>query len=183
MPARRPVLAALSVTLALGASALALLGGAAAAGAAVTNYCGSIGLSDATVRPILGPHVSVNLYPNQGQDLADCLIYDVKGRNANADVEVYPASLATSLLGAYGGGAATRKHLKGLTDDAQVVTGKNNGYRHGGPTVLFTTPTVFVTIDGYPASKLGYGKSRHTKPATTVTQVTRLARLVYPTVR
>jgi hypothetical protein len=163
-------------------TSLALLAGPGVAGGA-TDYCASLGLTNATVRPILGPHVSVNIYPNQGQDLGDCLIYDPKSRNASADVEVYPAVLSSSLTGAYGGGAKTHKHAAGLTSDAELVTGKNNGYRHGGPTVLFTTANAFVTIDGYPAATVYIGRHKHVRPATTAGQVTRLAQLVYPNVR
>ncbi|HEY5143558.1 MAG TPA: hypothetical protein VII98_08660, partial [Solirubrobacteraceae bacterium] len=48
------------------------------------DFCASMGLTNATVRPILGSHVSANVYPNAGQDLGDCLIYDAKSRNVGA---------------------------------------------------------------------------------------------------
>ena len=157
---------------------------APAAGAAVpADFCASMGLTNATVRPILGSHVSANVSPNAGQDLGDCLIYDLKSRNASADVEVYPAGLASSLTDAYGGGSKTHKHVTGLTPDAKLVTGKNNGYRHGGPTLFFTTPNAFVTIDGYPPETVYIGKGKRVRPATTAKQVTRLAQLVYPNVK
>jgi hypothetical protein len=180
MSSARARRALLSVVLA--ATSFALLAGPGAA-AGEGDFCSSIGLTNATVRPILGSHVSVYPYPNAGQDIGDCLIYDLKSRNPNADVEVYPAGLAESLIADYGGGAKTQKHVKGLTGDAQLVTGKNNGYRHGGPTVFFTTGTSFVTVDGYPSATLIVGRHRHVKPATTAAQVVRLAELIYKTVK
>lgn len=182
MPSRRVLLAVLTTVVALGVLALALPAGSGAA-ASTPNFCASIGLTNAAVRPILGPHVRLSIYPNRGQDLGLCLISDVKGRDPNATVEVYPAVLAPMLVDAHGGGATSRKHLKGLTEDAQLVTGKNNGYRTGGPTVFFATASDFVTIDGYPAATLRVGKRRRVKPATTAAQVTRLARLIYRHVR
>ena len=180
MSSARARRALLSVVLA--ATSFALLAGPGAAAGPV-EFCPSIGLTNATVRPILGSHVSVYPYPNAGQDIGDCLIYDLKSRNPNADVEVYPAGLAESLIADYGGGAKTHKHVQGLPGEAQLVTGKNNGYRHGGPTVFFTTGTSFVTVDGYTAATLYIGKRRHVKPATTSAQVVRLAKLIYKTVK
>ena len=98
--------AALAVS-ALG-GALLTPGGAAGAG----TFCTSIGLTDAAVRPILGRHVSANDYASPGQDAGDCNVYDVKGRNAHADIEIYTAGAASGqgIRADYAGGARTRNH-------------------------------------------------------------------------
>lgn len=177
----RPIVIA-PLSTAAAVTALALLAGPGAA-AGTASFCASMGLTNATVRPILGSHVQAADNPNGGQDIGDCLIYDLKSRDANADVEVYPAALAPSIYDDYAGGAKTRTHVKGLTDDAQLVTGKTNGYRRGGPTVLFTTANALVTVDGYPSATVRLGRRKRVRPATTATQVIRIARLVYPHVR
>ncbi|HEY5144716.1 MAG TPA: hypothetical protein VII98_14550, partial [Solirubrobacteraceae bacterium] len=77
MSSRAVRLAVLSIVVAV--TSLAPV--AATGAAAPADFCASMGLTNATVRPILGSHVSANVYPNAGQDLGDCLIYDAKSRN------------------------------------------------------------------------------------------------------